>query len=387
MRGVLAAVAVLALVAPVAAAECVPSVPGTTEVRSLAAAGDSITKGFNAHRTVVADTELFCPNADQEEYGWATSDTNGTDFCSAGDEGVFSLTERLECRADANVRSRRRNQARSGARMLTHFVGQAQTIRAYLCARSGPRLATVFLGHNDVCSGKVDKEPGCEHGPDEDPDDYCRTTPAAFEREFRKGLDVLVTLPDTRIAVASLVRVSQLCNHRSKRQCQTIPGGPCHELWEAVARLGDTFGAVFGLEGGICGSLTKDCEDPGRIAAAYHTARAYHDILERVTREYVGVPEGSPSPVVEVAGQIVGGATRAPGTTLVFSDAPWVYRFDGDQISCCDCFHPSLRGQNLLARVLRRGLRCSRTTPCCANMDDPRCSAVDRSGRLYPGFF
>ena len=78
------------------------------------------------------------------------------------------------------------------------------------------------MGHNDICSGTIERiQAECAEGDDQDPMNHCRTTEAAFEREFRKGLDVLITVPELKIGIAAPVRVTQLCNH--SRQNKLFP--------------------------------------------------------------------------------------------------------------------------------------------------------------------
>ena len=119
--------------------------------------------------------------------------------------------------------------------------------------------------------------------------------------------------------------------------------------------------------------------------------KAYRDILKSVTEEYAAIPIGGTSPVVMVGGQIVGGGLKALGTTVIYSDAPWFYRFRSEQISCCDCFHPSGLGQDSLARLLKGGLTCSRVNPCCKDTGDPvadgKCSGTERKRTYYAGLF
>jgi lysophospholipase L1-like esterase len=346
------------------------------------AAGDSITKGFNAQ-------DAFpCPNSAQEAFNWATSETPRGDLCSDGGDGVFSQAERLECRKGSAVVRAAPNSAAVGAQMLTDFVPQARRLQATLSPQPPPRYAPVWLGHNDVCGGTLDKlKASCAAGADQDPNNYCRTTPAAFEREFRKGLDLLLTVPELKIGVASLLRVSELCTHGQKRACQ-FPGGAqsCEDLWEAAAQGG----GIVGLDQEICGSLTVDCSEE-RVTDAYVMAKAYHDILARVTAEYARIAQGGPSAVVTVGGEMVGGARKAAGVTLAFSEAPWVYSAKSDDLSCCDCFHPSPQGQDTAARILFDGFTCSASDACCAEagevLADGWCAVADTGGTFVPGLF
>ena len=138
-----------------------------------------------------------------------------------------------------------------GSEMLKDFFAQAQESAALLGTQPSPRYVTVEMGHNDICSGTIERiQAECAEGDDQDPLNHCRTTSAAFEREFRKGLDVLITVPALKIGIAAPVRVSQLCNHGVKENCSLL-GGTCGDLWEAVITLGirDT---------GLCGSITLD---------------------------------------------------------------------------------------------------------------------------------
>lgn len=348
-------------------------------VQTIDVAGDSISKGFNARST------FPCSNGDQEQYNWLTSDTHGTTFCGAGSEGVYSVLERTECEIGSNVFTPAANHAASGAQMLTDFTAQAGNIRTYLNSQNAPRLAAVFLGHNDVCGGKINKTNASCASPDQDPNNYCRTRPEAFEREFRKGLEILMTVPSTRIAVSSPIRASQLCNFGAKSNCQF--GGSCQLLWQTVS---GGFGTVFGTGNGICGSLTSDCS-PTKIADAYATLKMIRDTLKRVTAEYALISDGKTSRVVFVGGEMVGGGVKAAGTSFLYSDAAWNYRFSSEQISCCDCFHPSVLGQDTLAKLMKNGLSCSRIQPCCKDTGDDlvdgKCAKTQYKRVSYNGLF
>ena len=305
---------------------------GQLSIRAVDVAGDSISKGYNA------GNGFPCSNGDQETFNWLSSDTHGNDFCSAGPENVYSFLERLECTLNFNILAPPQNHSASGARLLSDFVNQATSIKKYLNEQPGPRLAAVFLGHNDNCAGVNTKTNASCSSSDLDPANYCRTKNDSFERELRKGLDILMAVPDTQIGVAAPVRVSQLCNFGSKSNCQIA--GTCQFLWGAV---------------NICGSLTTNCSD-ARIIDTYTTMKAYRDIIRRVTAEYAMIVDNGLSPVVMIGGQIVGGSVKAPGTIFQYSDAAWMYKFSAGQISCCDCFHPSQTGQNTLGKMMKDGL-------------------------------
>jgi lysophospholipase L1-like esterase len=339
------------------------------DVASMDAVGDSISKGFNA----VSDGEV-CPESEVESRNWATGDTHDGDFCNDGGEGVFSQVERLECVQQKQIVRADPNAAISGARMLTEFADESRAAATFLAGQPEPRYVTILIGHNDVCDGTIDAvQATCPHGADEDPRNHCRTTPAAFERELRRGLDALVGVPSLRIGIAAPVRISLLCTHGGKALC--VPGGSCQDFWKAAIATN------VPDERGICGSLTADCSDE-RVAAAYQMTKAYRDILATVAAQYAAVSEN---------GKTAGGATKAPGVQIVFSDAAWRTELDDGDISCCDCFHPSVQGQDRLARGLLEGITCGNPDVCCADTGnlvvDGRCAQEDKSGAFEAGFF
>ena len=348
-------------------------------IASIDAIGDSISKAVNAGGVGK------CTNLDQENLNWATSITQDGTFCGDGGDGVYSQAERIECRQGAMIVNADPNSAESGAEMLKDFFAQAQESAALFGMEppAAPRYVAVEMGHNDICSGTIERiQADCDRGDDQDPMNHCRTTEAAFEREFRKGLDVLITVPELKIGIAAPVRVTQLCNHAAKTNCSLL-GGSCGSLWERFAD-----GSVRPT--GICGSITKDCSDE-RLKDGYETARAYRDIMARVSSEYAALAEGESSPVATVGGETVGGTVKAAETSLSFSNASWMYKFTSDQISCCDCFHPSLQGQDGAARILFDGFTCGPTDVCCADtgdiVSDALCTAEDTSGTFHPGLF
>ena len=344
-------------------------------IASIDAIGDSISKAVNAREPCAVD--------DRETFNWATSITQDGAFCSDGGDRVYSQAERLECRQGAMIMNADPNSAESGAEMLKDFFAQAQESAALFGTQPAPRYVTVEMGHNDICSGTVERiQTECPEGEDQDPMNHCRTTEAAFEREFRKGLDVLIAVPDLKIGIAAPVRVTQLCSHAGKANCFPGFGGNCRGLWAAALNIFDT---------GLCGSITKDCSDEQRLQDGYETAKAYRDIMARVSSEYAALPEGETSPEMEVGGEPVGGKVKAAGASLSFSNASWVYKFTSEQISCCDCFHPSFLGQDAAAQILFDGFTCSPTDVCCADTGDPvsnaLCTTEDTGGTFHPGLF
>ena len=319
---------------------------------SVSVSGDSISRAFDANTS-------SCTYSDQVSRNWATGDDHGSSFCSAGGDGTFSHAERLECNKGGDVTIF--NDAMSGATMLGDFATQATNIKQHLSSAPSPRYVLLFMGHNDACTGTVDKT-GNSCGGDRDPNNYCRTTNAAFEREFRRGMNQLIQISSARILVLATVRVSELCSFSSKSGCGLGSGLQCDAVWAL---------------GGICSSLTADCSNQRRIDM-YNTLVGYNEILERVTNEYAALSPGGCNP------------PKASDVQIRFENGTFSYKASSGDLSCCDCFHPSDQGQSKLAQFGWTGLQCSATNPCCAPSNDPlvnaTCSALDTT-TFYPGGF
>jgi cysteine-rich repeat protein len=321
---------------------------------SISVSGDSISRGFDANTG-------SCNYADNVTRNWATGEDHGSNFCSAGGT-TFSHAERLECAKGGPVVNY--NDAASGADMLNDFFDQASAIRSNLASSTGPRYVPVFMGHNDICTNTTSRT-GNSCGGDEDPDNYCRTTNVAFEREFRRGMDQLIQIPNVRIGVSALARVSELCNFGSKGGCGLTSFGNCTTIWGLFP---------------ICQSLTDDCSNQRRVDA-YETAVGYNEILERVTNEYIAIPTGGVSAT---------GAVKATDVAIRYAAGAFAYKFSSGDVSCCDCFHPSDQGQARIAQFGWDGLQCSASAPCCVTTGDPlidaRCDVVDTT-TFYPSGF
>ncbi|MFJ9705911.1 SGNH/GDSL hydrolase family protein [Streptomyces sp. NPDC101234] len=134
---------------------------------SIAAVGDSITRGFDAC-TVLSD----CP-----EVSWATGTSDQVD----------SLAVRLLGRAKAADHSW--NYAETGARMAD-LPGQMAD-----AAVRRPQLVTVMAGANDACRSSV----------------RAMTSVAEFRAQFEDAMDTLrKALPKTQVYVASVPNLKRL---------------------------------------------------------------------------------------------------------------------------------------------------------------------------------
>ncbi|MER7642480.1 SGNH/GDSL hydrolase family protein [Streptomyces sp. NPDC126522] len=149
---------------------------------SVAAVGDSITRGFDAC-TVLSD----CP-----EVSWATGSSASVD----------SLAVRLLGRTGAQQRSW--NYAETGARMadLPAQIGQAVTRK--------PQLVTVMVGANDACAASTS----------------AMTSVADFRTGFETSLKTLRrSLPKTQVYVSSVPNLKRLWS-----QGRTNPLGK--QIWK-----------------------------------------------------------------------------------------------------------------------------------------------------------
>jgi len=314
---------------------------------SVAAIGDSITAAFNA-----AHSEFeSCEFKDTPEYSFSTNKSTNT---------TVSIAERAIAFKGSGVVTA--NFGSDGARMSSGD-DQALEAKAWLLNQATPRLITVFLGHNDICRGERDKFPGICSSLNRDPNNYCRTSTFAYEQQMRQMMDVLITIPDTQIAIIHPIRVSQLCNFKDQKVIdEWYLTRSCGDLWDMSGLLPATF-----EQDGVCPSLTDCTLD--RVADAYTTWVAYRDISNKVVDEYNQVVAGGTIPAnVEFS---TGGVVRESGvyiqTTDVIGSSKFRYRdASGNvQLSVCECFHPSKYGQNTLASSLWNGVNCTPTTPCC----------------------
>ncbi|WNI15375.1 SGNH/GDSL hydrolase family protein [Actinacidiphila sp. ITFR-21] len=140
-----------------------PARPWNVHPASVAALGDSITRGFDA-----CDPLADCP-----EVSWATGSR----------AGVGSLSSRLP------VGTAGWNLAESGAR-----VG-GLTAQARAAAAHRPAMVTVLIGANDACTASV----------------AAMTPVARFRADFTAALAYLHrVLPDTQILVASIPDLRRL---------------------------------------------------------------------------------------------------------------------------------------------------------------------------------
>ena len=234
---------------------------------SIAAVGDSVTRGFDAC-TVLSD----CP-----EVSWATG----------SDAKVDSLAVRLLGVTGAAERSW--NYAVTGARMadLPEQMAQAAT--------RGPELVTVMVGANDACRSSA----------------RAMTSVAAFRADFEEAMSTLRSaLPKTQVYVASVPNLMRLWSE-----------GRANPLGKQVWKLG------------ICPSMLRDADDLTSAAT-----------LRR----------GKVQQRVEAYNAVLKDVCAKDRRCRFDGNAVFDYRFDMEQLSHWDWFHPSRNGQARLAEIAYR---------------------------------
>ncbi|MEV1019001.1 SGNH/GDSL hydrolase family protein [Streptomyces sp. NPDC050264] len=246
-----------------------PTPAWDTSPRSVAAVGDSITRGFDAC-TVLSD----CP-----EVSWATG----------SDAQVKSLAVRLLGKSRARTHSW--NYARTGARMADL---PAQMARA---GAARPELVAVMAGANDACRATAG----------------AMTPVAGFRADFEEALRQLRrAAPKAQVYVMSVPDLKRLWSE-----------GRANPLGKQVWKLG------------ICSSMLAD---PDAMDAA---ATARRDAVQQRVEAYN-----------EVLKDVCAKDRRCRSD----DGAVFGYRFDEDQLSHWDWFHPSRDGQARLAALAYRGV-------------------------------
>ncbi|MEU1401956.1 SGNH/GDSL hydrolase family protein [Streptomyces sp. NPDC005728] len=240
---------------------------------SIAAVGDSITRGFDAC-AVLSD----CP-----EVSWATG----------SDAKVDSLAVRLLGVTGAAERSW--NFAVTGARMsdLPEQVAQAAT--------RGPALVTVMIGANDACRSSA----------------RAMTSVASFRADFEESLATLrAAQPKSQVYVASVPNLKRLWSQ-----------GRSSALGKEVWKLG------------VCPSMLGDADDLTSAAT-----RRREKVQQRV----------------EAYNAVLKDVCAKDRRCRFDRNAVFDYRFDTEQLSHWDWFHPGRGGQARLAEIAYRTVTAER---------------------------
>ncbi|WP_020409953.1 SGNH/GDSL hydrolase family protein [Hahella ganghwensis] len=279
------------------------------------AAGDSITMGFAADCTGnIWFWDLFCLlGGDQPEHSWF----------DGSDSSVYSVHDRYK-NLDSNI-SANKNAAASGSEMRgggNNFTTQANNIVAQT---NKPDHVEVLLGGNDLCNR------GCTDPANCDDPIY---TDSQWRSSVRDGLDVLVgNLPTgSTVHLGSVPRVQDLRAAGLALQSKKSWTVNCESLWSTfgVCRIATNGGTMNGE------SFQQ------RYNGVSQAQRRYNEILAEEAAAYNSNSNGRNDRSIEVVADYVDENTPSAGT----------YVFGPDDIDGGDCFHPSIRGQNLVADIL-----------------------------------
>jgi len=358
---------------------------------AIAASGDSISVAFNAQAG-------SCTDANNPSLPWDVPfDANHVVKCASSATRTFSIMEQAICAGQPIKNSV--NVAMFGATMVANGYAQAVSIRSNLTGIHGRKKIISFMGHNDACSGHADEmysPPGlfvqnCNDRPypiDRDATNFCYYYQQSYERELRRSLDVYITMANSSVTIVVPGRVSQICNLANSPATPLNVDGvfTCQGMWITADTLGTN----------ICRPLTYfnflhgSCSDL-RVTSLYNMLLAYRSSIIAVVAEYNALAVGAKSAVYKFNGVSSGGATKAAVVQINYSDVAWKSPFDSTLIGECDCFHPTLAGQNSLALHGYQGRQCSESSPCCK--DDPsnvlasaKCSEYDTTS-FIPGAF
>jgi len=361
-----------------------------TAVGYLDATGDSLSVAYNSVENGLPNLNSgygtggrSCPNGGITGRNWGAELDNPQ--CIKGSGPVNSFADQINCGTSPLVKVA--NHALIGATLLGDFKKQANSIQQSLSTQPKPRQVLNFLGHNDICNGVQNKTSTSCTSTNLDPKNYCRPFVGALEWAFRDGLDSLIVVSDTTISILAPARVSQLCRASKEQMCQQALyiGSPnsCANAWKPKALINPS---------GICQLLTFDCSDE-RISDAYVLQKSYHDMMFSVVKEYAAIQVNGKSPLYTFNGQTAGGAVKAVGVNLAISDTAWFSQLSLSDISCCDCFHASVAGEQKLADAAINGVSCTASNPCCSDggstLNNAKCengtNGVDTSGTFYSG--
>ena len=159
-----ALVGLLALVVTLVVGPAVPALAAPPVPRTMAALGDSITRGYNA-----CGWYADCPSR-----SWSTGTTSSVNsqYLRLAPQGTVAAY----------------HDAKTGAKMSA-LAGQAQS-----AAAQGADYVTVLLGANDACTSS----------------ESTMTPVATFDAQVRQGLAVLAGRPSTYVFIASIPDIKRL---------------------------------------------------------------------------------------------------------------------------------------------------------------------------------
>ncbi len=291
------------------------SLPAVADLPAkTSAAGDSITMGFAADcKYNRYFWDLFCLiGGDQEEHSWF----------DGWDSSVNSVHDRYKA-LDSSVQANK-SAAQSGSEMRggsSNFASQANSI---VNQSTTPDHVEVLLGGNDICNRECTNPANCNN-------------PLYSDGEWREsvqsGLDILVNgLPlGSTVYLGGVPRVQDLRAAGLAKQASSSRIR-CESVW-------NTFN--------VCSIATSGNSMNGetsatRLAAISATQRRYNEILAEEAYLYNTNSNGKNGRGIEVVSDYVDENTPSAGTTS----------FGAEDIDGGDCFHPSVKGQNIVSEIM-----------------------------------
>lgn len=278
------------------------------------AAGDSITMGFGADCTGnVWFWDLFCLlGGDQPEHSWF----------DGWDRDVNSVHDRYKV-LDANIAANK-NAAASGSEMRggnNNFATQAANIAAQVPV---PDHVEVLLGGNDICNRDCTNPANCSNPLYSD---------AQWRQSVQAGLDTLMNSMPTggTVYIGGVPRIQDLRPAGLDKQSGSW-GINCENIWNSfdVCSIATSGNVMNGESVGQ------------RRAAISDKQKRYNEILAEEAIAYNSNANGKNPRGIEVVADYQGEGVASVGTTP----------FGEDDIDGGDCFHPSVRGQNILSDVM-----------------------------------
>lgn len=279
-----------------------------------AVVGDSITMGFAADCTGnVWFWDLFCLlGGDQPEHSWFNGSSSQVNSMDDKWDAMSSGVNSTKAAAASG------SELRGGD---NNFATQAQQIVAMT---TKPDHVTVELGGNDICNRGCTDPANCN-----DP----LYTDGQWRESVRAGLDVLVAdLPaGSSVHLGSVPRVQDLRAAGLEKQSQSRKVN-CESLWS-------TFNVC---EIATAGGNYNGENHAQRYAGVSAAQQRYNEILREEAEAYNVNSAGQNPRGIEVVADYVDEDTLSAGTRS----------FGASEIDGGDCFHPSIKGQNLVSDIL-----------------------------------
>jgi hypothetical protein len=293
-----------------------PPPPPVSGVQNIAAAGDSITRGFGADCTGnVWFWDLWCLlGGDQPEHSWF-------DGWAASVNSVHDRYKLLDSSIRANKDASMTGAEMSGAGDQGSEPNFAEQAAAIVAQSPKPDHVEVILGGNDICNRNCTDPANCS-----DP----LYSASEWRGAVQAGLNTLMNglSEGSTVMLGSVPRVQNLRQAGLDKQASSSRIN-CESLWSTydVCQI-VTKGGVYNGE-----SLAQ------RLAAVSAAQQLYNRILREEALAYNANANGNNPRGIEVIAEYVDESTPTAGT----------FNFTADNIDGGDCFHPNVATQSIIA--------------------------------------